>query len=407
MKTLLKLFAVAAAIGLSPAAAGAQAAPAPQAQQQAAAQQPAGAGVAAGAPRDAISAQSQAAPAQPQESSDPAIADIPQGIDAVQEEPSNAQVLQSSMARTAPTASVGQPDGRMDFQEQVTPIGQEAYRFHNYILLPLIAAISLLVLVLLLWVVVRYRRAANPVPSRTSHNTVIEVIWTLVPVLILVAIAVPSIRLLAHQYSPPQADLTVKITGNQWYWTYTYPDNGEFEIVSNALSDADAKKRGEPRQLAVDERMVVPVGATVKLIVTSADVIHSWGVPAFWVKMDAVPGRLNETWFKAEKPGVYYGVCYELCGARHGYMPIAVEVVSPQQFAAWIGSKGGTMPGAVRPTSSDATQNSPIANPRGVATGGESGATETTPDPNQILNVTTAAPVSEQGATNSRRGGSQ
>jgi cytochrome c oxidase subunit 2 len=123
--------------------------------------------------------------------------------------------------------------------------------------------------------------------------------------------------------------------------------------------------------------------------------------------MDAVPGRLNETWFKTDKPGVYYGVCYELCGARHGYMPIAVEVVSPQQFAAWVASKGGTMPGAVRPTSSDATQNSPIANPRGVATGGESGATETTPDPNQILNVTTAAPVSEQGATNSRRGGSQ
>jgi cytochrome c oxidase subunit 2 len=408
MKTLLKLFAVAAAIGLSPAAAGAQAAPAPQAQQPAA-QQPAGAGVAAGAPRDAISAQSQAAPAQPQESSDPAIASVPEGLApmAVQEEPSNAQVLQSSVARTSPVASVGQPDGRMNFQDQVTPIGEEAAWFHNQILLPLIAAISLLVLVLLLWVVVRYRRAANPVPSRTSHNTLIEIIWTLVPVLILVAIAVPSIKLLANQYSPPKADLTVKITGNQWYWTYTYPDNGEFEIVSNALSDKDAKARGEPRQLAVDERMVVPVGATVKLIVTSADVIHSWGIPAFWVKMDAVPGRLNETWFKTDKPGVYYGVCYELCGARHGYMPIAVEVVSPQQFAAWVASKGGTMPGAVRPTSSDATQNSPIANPRGVATGGESGATETTPDPNQILNVTTAAPVSEQGATNSRRGGSQ
>jgi cytochrome c oxidase subunit 2 len=413
MKTLLKLFAVAAAIGLSPAAAGAQAAAAPQAapaqqaaqarQQAEAQQQPATLGQPAGAPRDAISARSQAAPAAPETISDPALANI------TQEEPSKAEVLKSSVARTAPTASVGQPDGRMNFQDQVTPIGEEAAWFHNQILLPLIAAISLLVLVLLLWVVVRYRRAANPVPSRTSHNTFIEIIWTLVPVLILVAIAVPSIRLLANQYSPPKADLTIKVTGNQWYWTYGYPDNGDFEIVSNALSDADSKKRGEPRQLAVDERMVVPVGATVKLIVTSADVIHSWGVPAFWVKMDAVPGRLNETWFKTQKPGVYYGVCYELCGARHGYMPIAVEVVSPQQFAAWVAAKGGTMPGAgaARPASSDATQNSPIANPRGVNTGGASGATETTPEPNQILNVTTTAPVSEQGATNSRRGESQ
>nr|WP_295374228.1 cytochrome c oxidase subunit II [uncultured Sphingosinicella sp.] len=415
MKTLLKLFAVAAAIGLSPAAASAQAAAAPQAgqarQQAEAQQQPATQGQPASAPRDAISARSQAAPAAPETISDPALASVPNRLapTAVQEEPSNAQVLQSTVARTAPTASVGQPDGRMNFQDQVTPIGEEAAWFHNQILLPLIAAISLLVLVLLLWVVIRYRRAANPVPSRTSHNTVVEIIWTLVPVLILVAIAVPSIRLLANQYSPPKADLTVKVTGNQWYWTYGYPDNGDFEVVSNALSDKDAKARGEPRQLAVDERMVVPVGATVKLIITSADVIHSWGVPAFWVKMDAVPGRLNETWFKTDKPGLYYGVCYELCGARHGYMPIAVEVLPQAQFAAWVASKGGTMPGtgAARPASSDATQNSPIANPRGVNTGGASGATETTPEPNQILNVTTTAPVSEQGATNSRRGESQ
>jgi len=382
MKTLLKLFAVAAAIGLSPVAALAQGAPA--------------------APADAISAQSQADPAQPQESSDPAIANI------TGEEPSNAQVAEAATmaSRATPVPGVGQPDGRMNLQDQVTPIGEEAAWFHNVILLPLIAAISVLVLVLLLWVVVRYRRAANPVPSRTSHNTLIEIIWTLVPVLILVAIAVPSIRLLANQYSPPKADLTVKVTGNQWYWTYSYPDNGDFEIVSNGLSDKDAKARGEPRQLAVDERMVVPVGATVKVIVTAADVIHSWGVPAFWVKMDAVPGRLNETWFRADKPGLYYGVCYELCGARHGYMPIAVEVVSPQQFAAWVASKGGTMPGAAEPTSSDATQNSPISNPTaGTATGGASGATETSPEPSQIVNATTSAPVSEQGATNSRRGG--
>jgi cytochrome c oxidase subunit II len=392
MKTLLKLFAVAAAIGLSPVAAVAQGAPA--AAQPTAAQQ-------AAPPSDAISAQSQADPASPREISDPAVANI------TGEEPSDAQVAQTTMAsRTMPTPSVGQPDGRMSFQDQVTPIGEEAAWFHNQILLPLIAAISLLVLVLLLWVVVRYRRAANPVPSRTSHNTLIEIVWTLVPVLILVAIAVPSIQLLANQYSPPAADLTVKVTGNQWYWTYSYPDHGDFEIVSNALSDEDAKARGEPRQLAVDERMVVPAGATVKVIVTAADVIHSWGVPAFWVKMDAVPGRLNETWFKTDKPGVYYGVCYELCGARHGYMPIAVEVVPPAQFAAWVASKGGTMPGAPQPTSGDETATSPITNPTGVATGGPAGAGETSPEPDQIVNVTTAAPVSEQGATNSRRGGS-
>ena len=353
MKTLLKLLAVAAAIGLSPAAAVAQAAPAaaPAATQQAA------------PPSDAISARSQAAPAQPQESSDPAIANI------TGEEPSDAQVAATTQAsRTMPSPGVGQPEGRLTFQDQVTPIGEEAAWFHDAILLPLIVGISLLVLALMLWVIARYRRAANPVPSRTSHNTLIEIIWTLVPVLILVAIAVPSIRLLANQYSPPAADLTIKVTGNQWYWTYSYPDNGDFEIVSNGLSDADAKARGEPRQLAVDERMVVPVGATVKLIVTAADVIHSWGVPSFWVKMDAVPGRLNETWFKTDKPGVYYGVCYELCGARHGYMPIAVEVVSQEQFAAWVASKGGTMPGAAQPaappaaaTTSDAASETPGA----------------------------------------------
>jgi cytochrome c oxidase subunit 2 len=410
---MLPILAAALAVGLFPNAALAQSAAAPAQAQPAQAQpiqpaqaQPQPVQESAGRvapPTDAISAASQAqGGAQPQESSDPSIANI------TGEEPPAAQVAQATAAgRLTPTPGIGQPDGRMDFQDQVTPIGEEAAWFHNTILLPLIAAISLFVLVLMLWAVIRFRRSAHPVPSRTTHHVGLEVAWTLIPVLILVAIAVPSIKLLANQYSPPKADLTVKITGNQWYWTYQYPDNGDFEIVSNGLSDADAKARGEPRQLAVDERMVVPAGATVKLIVTSADVIHSWGIPAFWVKMDAVPGRLNETWFKVDKPGVYYGVCYELCGARHGYMPIAVEVLPPAQFAAWVGSKGGTMPNQVRPTSSDATQNSPIANPQGVATGGTAGATETTPDlpEDRIVNVTTTAPVSEQGAVNSRRGG--
>jgi cytochrome c oxidase subunit II len=223
--------------------------------------------------------------------------------------------------------------------------------------MPLIVAISLFVLALLLWVVVRYRRGANPTPSRNTHNTLLEIVWTLVPVLILVAIAVPSIRLLARQYDPPRADLTVKVIGNQWYWTYEYPDHG-VQFDSNIIPDELAVARGEPRQLAVDERMVVPVGAVVKVLTTSNDVIHSFGVPAFWVKMDAVPGRINETWFQATRPGVFYGVCYELCGARHGYMPIAVEVVTPAQFQQWIASRGGHMPGAA-PAAAPAAAETP------------------------------------------------
>src|SRR5688572_15920199 len=228
---------------------------------------------------------------------------------------------------------------------------------------------------------VRYRRAANPVPSRTTHNTLLEVVWTLVPVLILVVIAIPSIRLLAHQYSPPRADLTIKAIGNQWYWEYEYPDHG-VNLVSNMLTDEQARARGEPRQLAVDERMVVPVGATVKVIVTSNDVVHAWGVPALWAKIDAVPGRLNETWFQAERPGLYYGVCYELCGARHGYMPIAVEVVTPQQFAAWVAANGGQMPSARRPaaTPAPAPAASTTAAPGQGVTAGS--ATETSPGSN-------------------------
>jgi cytochrome c oxidase subunit 2 len=256
-----------------------------------------------------------------------------------------ANVATPAPEATAPTPGIGQPDGRYGLQDQVTPIGEEALFFHDVILLPLITIISLFVLLLLAWVIIRYRRAANPTPSRNTHNTLLEVAWTLVPVLILVAIAVPSIRLLAHQYDPPQADLTVKAIGNQWYWEYEYPDHG-VNLVSNMLPNEEADARGEPHQLAVDERMVVPVGATVKMIVTSNDVIHAWGVPAFWAKIDAVPGRLNETWFRTDRPGVYYGVCYELCGARHGYMPIAVEVVSRERFAQWVASKGGHMPGA-------------------------------------------------------------
>jgi cytochrome c oxidase subunit 2 len=236
----------------------------------------------------------------------------------------------------------------------VTDVGREAASFHNNWLLVLCAAICVLVLVLLGYAMIRFRRGANPVPSRTSHNTAIEVAWTLIPVLVLVAIAIPSIRLLRHQYTPPPADLTVKVIGNQWYWTYQYPDNGGIELVSNMLKEKADVRPGEryrtdadgPPLLAADERMVIPVGKVVKFLVTSNDVIHSFGVPAFWEKMDANPGQINETWVKVDRPGVYFGQCSELCGARHAFMPIAVEAVSPEQFAAWVASKGGTMPGA-------------------------------------------------------------
>ena len=254
--------------------------------------------------------------------------------------------------------------GGKGIQEQVTPIGREAATFHNVWLLLLCALISIFVLGLLLWAMFRYRRSANPTPSRNSHNTLIEVIWTLVPVLILVAIAIPSIRLLRHQYTPPPADLTIKVIGHQWYWTYEYPDHG-ITFDSYMLKEANDPTR-QPNQrartdadgpplLAVDERVVVPVGATVKFIVTADDVIHSFAVPAFWLKMDANPGQLNETWAKVERPGVYFGQCSELCGARHAYMPIAVEAVPPARFAAWVASKGGTMPGARPPATPDST----------------------------------------------------
>lgn len=271
---------------------------------------------------------------------------------------------------SAPTPGIGIPDGRKGIQDQVTEIGRNAEAFHNGPLLIMCAAISIFVLLLLGYTMVKFRRGANPTPSRTSHNTLIEVIWTVVPVLILVAIAIPSIRLISAQYSPPPADVTIKVIGNQWYWTYQYPDNGGFEIVSNMLKEkADvtggARSRTDadgPRLLAADERMVIPAGKVVKFIVTSADVIHSFAVPAFWTKIDATPGRLNETWVKVDRPGVYFGQCSELCGARHGYMPIAVEVVPEATFNAWVASKGGTPKGA-KPSPEAIPSNAAAATP--------------------------------------------
>ena len=269
--------------------------------------------------------------------------------------PGATEATATGFTPTLPEEHIGVPiKAGTGIQEQVTEIGRGAATFHNVWLLALCAIISLFVLVLLGWTMVKYRRGANPTPSRTSHNTLLEVVWTLVPVLILVAIAIPSMRLLSAQYSPPPADVTIKVTGNQWFWTYSYPDLGGFEIVSNMLKEQKDVKAGDrfrtdadgPPLLAVDERLVIPVGKTVKFLVTSNDVIHAFWVPAFWNKIDANPGQVNEIWVNVDRPGVYFGQCTELCGARHAYMPIAVEVVPEAQFNAWVASKGGTLPGA-------------------------------------------------------------
>lgn len=245
-----------------------------------------------------------------------------------------------------PTPGKGQPvDKGWTFQDQYSDTGEQALWMHDYLLMPVIVVISLLVLGLLFVVMARFNKRANPVASKTSHNTLIEVVWTLVPVLILVVIAVPSIRLLANQYEPaPKGAVTVKVTGYQWYWGYTYPDNGGFEVISNMLSDADALKAGEPAQLAVDNRMVVPAGEPIRIQTIGSDVIHAFAVPSLWFKLDAVPGRINEKVLIIKEPGLYYGQCSELCGARHGYMPIAVEALPRDKFEAWVKTQpGGTV----------------------------------------------------------------
>ncbi|MBB4372204.1 cytochrome c oxidase subunit 2 [Bradyrhizobium sp. cir1] len=227
-------------------------------------------------------------------------------------------------------AELGQPaPWEWRLQQSGSPVMDNIVWFHNFLFV-LIALITLFVLALLIVVVIKFNAKANPVPSRTTHNTLIEVVWTLVPVLILVGIAVPSFRLLFLELDVPKADLTIKATGKQWYWSYAYPDNGKFEFDSLMAQDK------QPRLLGVDNEMVVPVNKVIRVQTTGADVIHSFAVPSFGIKIDAIPGRLNETWFKATKVGMYYGQCSELCGKDHAFMPIAVRVVSDQEFASWV-----------------------------------------------------------------------
>jgi cytochrome c oxidase subunit 2 len=235
----------------------------------------------------------------------------------------------------AALAAVGQPSPwQLGLQEAASPVMVDIIWFHDF-LLWIITGIAVFVLALLLIVMIRFNARANPAPSRTTHNSLLEVAWTIVPVVILVAIAIPSFRLLFLELDTPTPDLTVKATGKQWYWSYNYPDNGNFEFDSLIVEDKDLKP-GQPRLLTVDNEMVVPVNKVVHVLVTGADVIHSFAVPSFGIKIDAVPGRLNDTWFKATSEGLFHGQCSELCGKDHAFMPITVRVVSDAEFAKWV-----------------------------------------------------------------------
>jgi len=233
-------------------------------------------------------------------------------------------------------AGLGQPSPwQLGLQQSAAPVMDHIISFHDF-LLWVISAITLFVLVLLIIVIVRFNAKSNPVPSRTTHNTLIEILWTVIPIVVLAIIFIPSIKLLFLQLNVPEADLTVKAIGKQWFWSYNYPDNGKFEFDSQLACDRERVKCEQPRLLAVDNEMVVPVNKIVRVQTIGADVIHAFAVPSFGIKVDAIPGRLNETWFKATREGVYHGQCSELCGKDHAYMPIAVRVVSEQAFAQWV-----------------------------------------------------------------------
>lgn len=237
----------------------------------------------------------------------------------------------------APAALASEPlPWEMGMQPAATPVRDRIDDLHNELLI-IITLITLFVLGLLLYVITRFNAKRHPVPSKTSHNALIEVVWTVVPVLILVIIAIPSFKLLYYMDRTQQADMTVKATGHQWYWTYEYPDQGNLSFDSYMIPEEDAAKTGKKRLLDVDNRIVVPVGATVRILITSTDVIHSWFVPSLGVQEYAVPGRVNESWMRIERPGVYYGQCNQICGVNHPFMPIAVQALPKADFDKWLG----------------------------------------------------------------------
>ena len=233
---------------------------------------------------------------------------------------------------------------QLGLQDAASPVMEQIVWFHDDLLMPLITGIVVFVAALLIYVAVRFNAKANPEPSTTTHNVPLEIIWTIVPVILLIIVAIPSFRLLYLGAVHPEPELTVKATGYQWYWGYEYMDNGGLSFMANMIPDKeiDASK-GQVRLLSTDEPIVLPVDTNILFQVTAADVLHAFAVPAFGIKVDAVPGRLNETWVKITKPGVYYGQCSELCGTRHGFMPIEVHAVSKEDFNKWVVSKGGTV----------------------------------------------------------------
>jgi cytochrome c oxidase subunit 2 len=270
----------------------------------------------------------------------------------------NVAMAAALLPMLAGTAHAEPQPWEIALQPGVTPVANMIHSF-NFGLLIVIGIITLFVLLLLAWVMVRFNARSNPVPSRTSHNTLIEVLWTVVPVLILIGIAIPSFSLLFAEYDPARAiagydpakdkTITIKATGVQWYWTYEYPDNGDISFDSLMLQDSERTDPArQPRLLSVNNPLIVPVGVVVRMQVTGADVIHSWAMQPFGVKTDAVPGRLNETWFRADKEGVYYGQCSELCGRDHAFMPIQIIVVSQPQFDTWAAAAAKDLPGAYK-----------------------------------------------------------
>ncbi|MFC3078947.1 cytochrome c oxidase subunit II [Phenylobacterium terrae] len=289
---------------------------------------------------------------------------------------------------------LGQPTpGGIGLQPAASPLKHQAHFFHDAVLMPIITAICLLVLGLLIWVVVRFNKRSNPTPARWSHNTPVEIVWTVAPVMILMFIAIFSFRLLFAYHDMPRADVTVKATGYQWYWGYEYPDLEISEYISNMLPEEDAKARGVPYRLAVTEPIVVPEGKVVRVLTTGADVIHAFAIPAFGVITDSVPGRVNETWFKADKVGTYYGNCRELCGVDHAFMPIEVKVVTQAEFDAWVASKTGKAP-APTPTTLDAAADA--ASAQAAAPAAAAGApAPAAPAPAAAAPATPAAPAAK------------
>lgn len=272
----------------------------------------------------------------------------------------------AAFAAQLPDVSFPEP-WQLGFVDPASPVMERLDGLHDF-LLWIITLITIFVLVLMVYIAVRFNHKANPVPSKTVHNTRLEVIWTVIPIIVLVAIAIPSLRLHYYMERPVETDMTLKVVGNQWYWHYEYPDHGGFGFDSN-MKQASELKDGEHRLLAVDNHVVVPVNAKVRVLLTGSDVIHAWAVPALGVKRDAVPGRLNDTWFQATKTGRFYGQCSELCGTNHAFMPIVVDVVEKEEFDRWVAQKqkeAGIVPAAAEKVQPSAVTSTPVAAPQKI-----------------------------------------